>query len=56
MLLRHFFIGKIAHSSYILAGKNYCAVIDPQRDVDGYITAARALGVEITHVLQTHLH
>ena len=56
MLLKHFFIGKIAHSSYILAGKNYCAVIDPQRDVDSYITAARALGVDITHILQTHLH
>jgi len=56
MLLKHFFINKIAHSSYILAGKNSCAVIDPQRDVEIYITAARALGVDITHILQTHLH
>lgn len=56
MLLKHFFIGKIAHSSYILAGKNRCAVIDPQRDVDVYITEARAMGVDITHILQTHLH
>ena len=56
MLLKHFFINKIAHSSYILAGKNSCAVIDPQRDVDLYITAARALGLDITHILQTHLH
>ena len=56
MLLKHFFISKIAHSSYILAGKKSCAVIDPQRDVDFYIHEARALGVEITHILQTHLH
>ncbi len=56
MLLKHFFIGKIAHSSYILAGKTSCAVIDPQRDVDIYITEARALGVNITHIIQTHLH
>jgi glyoxylase-like metal-dependent hydrolase (beta-lactamase superfamily II)/rhodanese-related sulfurtransferase len=56
MLLKHFFIGKIAHSSYILAGKNDCAVIDPERDVDLYITEARAMGVDITHILQTHLH
>ena len=56
MLLKHFFVGKIAHSSYLLAGKNYCAVIDPQRDVDVYITEARTMGVEITHILQTHLH
>lgn len=56
MLLKHFFIGKIAHSSYILAGKGICAVIDPQRDVDIYITEARAMGLDITHILQTHLH
>jgi glyoxylase-like metal-dependent hydrolase (beta-lactamase superfamily II)/rhodanese-related sulfurtransferase len=56
MLLKQFFIGKIAHSSYILAGKDTCAVIDPKRDVDTYITEARALGVDITHILQTHLH
>jgi hypothetical protein len=48
MLLKHFFIGKIAHSSYLLAGQNYCAVIDPQRDVDVYITEARTMGVQIT--------
>lgn len=56
MLLKHFFIGKIAHSSYILAGKEICAVIDPQRDVDIYIKEARALDVDITHIIQTHLH
>jgi hydroxyacylglutathione hydrolase len=56
MLLKHFFVGKIAHSSYLLAGKETCAVIDPQRDVDHYIQAARELGVEITHIIQTHLH
>jgi hydroxyacylglutathione hydrolase len=56
VLLKHFFLGKIAHSSYILAGKNTCAVIDPQRDVDLYIQEARNLGVVITHILQTHLH
>ncbi len=56
MLLKHIFLGKIAHSSYILAGKNKCAVIDPQRDVSTYIHEARGLGVDITHILQTHLH
>jgi hydroxyacylglutathione hydrolase len=56
MLLKHFFIEKIAHSSYILAGSDVCAIIDPQRDIDIYIDEARSLGVEITHVLQTHMH
>jgi hydroxyacylglutathione hydrolase len=56
MLLKHYFLGKVAHSSYILAGTGSCAVIDPQRDVDLYITQARELGVPITHIVQTHLH
>lgn len=56
MLIKHFFVNKIAHSSYILAGSDVCAVIDPQRDIDIYIDEARALGVDITHILQTHLH
>ncbi len=56
MLLKHFFVGKIAHSSYLLAGKETCAIIDPQRDVDLYLQAAREQGVEITHIIQTHLH
>jgi glyoxylase-like metal-dependent hydrolase (beta-lactamase superfamily II)/rhodanese-related sulfurtransferase len=56
MRLKHLFINKIAHSSYILAGNEVCAVVDPQRDVDIYINEARALGVDITHILQTHLH
>lgn len=56
MLLKHFFLPKIAHSSWLLAGEDACAVIDPQRDVDLYIREASALGVAITHVLETHLH
>jgi glyoxylase-like metal-dependent hydrolase (beta-lactamase superfamily II)/rhodanese-related sulfurtransferase len=56
MLLKHFFVEKIAHSSYILAGQKSCAVIDPQRDVNVYLREARRMGFQITHILQTHLH
>jgi hydroxyacylglutathione hydrolase len=56
MLIKHYFMNKIALSSYILAGSDVCAVIDPQRDIDMYINEARDLGVIITHILQTHMH
>ena len=56
MQIKHYFIDKIALSSYILAGSDVCAVIDPQRDIDIYIDEARELGVEITHILHTHMH
>ncbi len=32
------------------------ALIDPLRDVDRYLEAARAEGARITHVFETHLH
>jgi glyoxylase-like metal-dependent hydrolase (beta-lactamase superfamily II)/rhodanese-related sulfurtransferase len=56
MLLKHYYVEKIAHSSYILAGDKECAVVDPRRDVDFYIDEARKLGLKITHILETHLH
>ena len=56
MLIKHYFVNKIALSSYILAGSDVCAVFDPQRDIDLYIDEARSLGVVITHIFQTHLH
>ncbi len=56
MLLKHFFVDKIAHSSYLLGGAKSCAIIDPQRDVDIYIDTARNLDLDITLILETHLH
>jgi len=32
MLLIHYFMPELAHSSYLLAGSRTCAVIDPARD------------------------
>ncbi|MDD3043129.1 MAG: MBL fold metallo-hydrolase [Methanosarcinaceae archaeon] len=56
MIVQQFFVKGIAHSSYILAGKESCAVIDPRRDTEIYLEAAGALGVKVTHILETHLH
>jgi len=56
MLLLPFFTPKLSHISYMLAGSQTCAVIDPRRDVEEYIDAAHARGLAITHILQTHLH
>jgi glyoxylase-like metal-dependent hydrolase (beta-lactamase superfamily II)/rhodanese-related sulfurtransferase len=56
MIIQAFFTKGIAHSSYLLGGSNSCAIVDPRRDVDIYIDAAKSLGMEITHILETHLH
>ena len=56
MLIQQFFVKGLAHSSYLLGGESSCAIIDPRRDVDIYIGAAKALDLKITHILETHLH
>ena len=37
VLIEQFFLGCLAHASYIVASEGIAAVIDPQRDVDIYI-------------------
>lgn len=56
MYIKQFYVPKIAHSSYLLGGKENCAIVDPRRDVNIYIETAKKMGFKITHILETHLH
>ncbi|MBN1901926.1 MBL fold metallo-hydrolase [Candidatus Sumerlaeota bacterium] len=56
MFVQQFFVKGLAHSSYLLGGNETCAIIDPQRDVEIYLDAAKAMNMKITHILETHLH
>ncbi|MHB8057993.1 MAG: rhodanese-like domain-containing protein [Desulfuromonadaceae bacterium] len=56
MFIQQFFVPGLAHSSYLLGGASNCAIIDPRRDVEIYLDAAAAMGMKITHILETHLH
>ncbi len=56
MFVQQFFVTGLAHSSYLLAGSSTCAIIDPGRDIGVYLDAAKAMGMRITHILETHLH
>jgi hydroxyacylglutathione hydrolase len=42
--------------SYLVSGDDVAVVIDPQRDIDRILEAAKERGVRITHVLETHIH
>ena len=48
----------LGHLSTLIADEDagVAAVVDPRRDVDIYLDAARDAGLRITHVLETHLH
>lgn len=42
--------------SYLVDDGGLAVVIDPQRDIDRVLNLARDRGVQITHVLETHIH
>ncbi|MGC2743771.1 MAG: rhodanese-like domain-containing protein, partial [Candidatus Angelobacter sp.] len=51
-----FYLGCLAHASYMLGSEGEAAVVDPQRDVEIYLKAAHQQGLRIHHIFETHLH
>ena len=56
MYFEQFFLGCLAHASYLMASEREAVVVDPQRDVELYLKAAAEHGVAIRHIFETHLH
>jgi hydroxyacylglutathione hydrolase len=58
MRIEPFAISGLGHQSSLIADDDagVAAVVDPRRDVDVYLEAARDLKLRITHVVETHLH
>lgn len=56
MYFKQFYLGCLAHASYLIGSEGEAAVVDPQRDVDQYIAEAEANGLKIKYVIETHLH
>jgi hydroxyacylglutathione hydrolase len=58
MILQQFYLNCLAHASYLVGDETsgVAAVVDPQRDVDGYLAFAAEHGLRIAHVFLTHFH
>ena len=58
MVFKQFYLGCLAHASYLVGDSETktAAIVDPQRDVRQYVEEASAHGLEIRHVILTHLH
>lgn len=56
MYFEQFYLGCLAHASYMLGSEGEAAVVDPQRDVEIYLKAAEQQGLKIRHIFETHLH
>ena len=58
MILKQYYLGCLAHASYLLGdeGSGVAVVVDPQRDVEQYLADAERMGLSIKHVFLTHFH
>ena len=56
MYFEQFYLGCLAHASYMLGSEGEAVVVDPQRDVEIYLEAAQKQGLTIRHIFETHLH
>ena len=58
MILKQYYLGCLAHASYLLGDEpsGTAVIVDPQRDVAQYCADAEALGLTIRHVFLSHFH
>ncbi len=58
MFLKRIFEPKLAQTSYVIGcpAAGEAIVIDPNRDIEQYVQAAKAEGARVTHVTETHIH
>lgn len=58
LLIRRFYHDGLAQASYLVGCQRTgeALVIDPNRDIDGYLAAATKHGLRVSHVTETHIH
>jgi len=58
VIFTQYYLDCLSHASYLVADEQAgeAAVVDPQRDVSGYLADADAAGLRIRYVIETHFH
>ncbi len=56
MKFKQFYLGCLAHASYYIGSGAEAAIIDPQRDIEQYLTEAKANDQRIKYIIETHSH
>ena len=58
MKFNQYYLECLSHASYLIGDETTgrAVVVDPQRDVSGYIADAKVLGMTIELVIETHFH
>ncbi len=56
MVIEQIYTGCLAQGAYYIESEGECAIIDPLREVQPYITKAERRGAKIKYILETHFH
>ena len=58
MILKQYYLGCLAHASYLLGDEASATaiIVDPQRDIHQYLDDAEKFGLQIHHVFLSHFH
>lgn len=56
MYFKQLYLGCLAHASYIIGSRGDAVVVDPQRDIETYLTEAAAANLHIRYIIETHVH
>jgi rhodanese-related sulfurtransferase/glyoxylase-like metal-dependent hydrolase (beta-lactamase superfamily II) len=58
VILTQYYLDCLSHASYLVGDESTgrAVVVDPQRDISGYLSEADAAGLTIERVIETHVH
>src|SRR4029077_7806470 len=58
MILKQYYLGCLAHASYLIGDEasSTAIIVDPQRDIQQYLSDAGKFGLQIRHVFLSHFH
>jgi rhodanese-related sulfurtransferase/glyoxylase-like metal-dependent hydrolase (beta-lactamase superfamily II) len=58
MILKQYYLGCLAHASYLLGDEasSTAIIVDPQRDIQQYLADTEKAGLHIRHVFLSHFH
>lgn len=58
MIFRQYYLACLSHASYLIGDEDSgrAVVVDPQRDISGYLADAQEFGLAIERVIETHFH
>src|SRR3954454_19567886 len=58
VIFTQYYLDCLSHASYLIGDETSgrAVVVDPQRDVGGYLEDANEGGLTIEHIIETHVH